>query len=77
LDLVRAFGHPLTATSANLSGEPPIRSVDELPSILADGLDGVVPGTSPGGAPSTLIDATTSPMRILRAGAIEIDAAAL
>lgn len=77
LDLVRAFGHPLTATSANLSGEPPIRSADELPSILADGLDGVVPGISPGGAPSTLIDTTTSPMQILRVGAIEIDAAAL
>jgi tRNA A37 threonylcarbamoyladenosine synthetase subunit TsaC/SUA5/YrdC len=37
----------------------------------------VVPGVSPGGAPSTLIDTTTSPMRILRAGAIEIDPAAL
>lgn len=76
-DLVRAFGHPLTATSANLSGEPSVRSVDELPRDLVDGVDGVVPGVSPGGAPSTLIDATTSPMRILRAGAIEIDPTAL
>jgi L-threonylcarbamoyladenylate synthase len=76
-DLVRAFGRPLTATSANLSGQPSFRSVDELPSILADGLDGAVPGVSPGGPPSTLIDTTTSPMRILRAGAIEIDPAAL
>lgn len=76
-DLVRAFGHPLTATSANLSGEPSLRSVEELPRVLADGLDGVVPGVSPGGAPSTLIDTTTRPMRILRAGAIEIDPTAL
>jgi L-threonylcarbamoyladenylate synthase len=76
-DLVRAFGHPLTATSANRTGEPPLRSVDELPVALAQGLGGVVPGASPGGAPSTLIDSTTTPMTILRAGAIEIDQAAL
>jgi L-threonylcarbamoyladenylate synthase len=76
-DLARAFGGPLTATSANRTGEPSLRSVDELPVALAEGLDGVVPGVSPGGAPSTLIDATSSPMRILRAGAIEIDPATL
>ena len=76
-DLVRAFGRPVTATSANLSGEPPLRSAEELPPSIAEGLGGVVPGVSPGGAPSTLIDTTTSPMRILRAGAIEIDPAAL
>lgn len=76
-DLVRAFGRPVTATSANLSGEPPLRSAEELPPGIAEGLGGVVPGVSPGGAPSTLIDTTTSPMRILRAGAIEIDPAAL
>jgi L-threonylcarbamoyladenylate synthase len=76
-DLARAFGGPLTATSANRTGEPSLRSADELPVALAQGLDGVVPGVSPGGAPSTLIDATSSPMRILRAGAIEIDPATL
>jgi len=76
-DLVRAFGHPLTATSANRSGEPSLRSVDDLPRTLAKRLDGVVLGVSPGGAPSTLIDTTTSPMQILRAGAIDIDPAAL
>jgi len=76
-DLVRAFGRAVTATSANLSGEPSLRSVDELPPALAEGVDGVVPGDSPGGAPSTLIDTTTTPMRILRTGAIDIDPAAL
>ncbi len=40
-------------------------------------LDGAVSGVSPGGAPSTLIDTTTSPMRIIRPDAIEIDVAAL
>ncbi|MBW2214825.1 MAG: threonylcarbamoyl-AMP synthase [Deltaproteobacteria bacterium] len=76
-DLVRAFGYPLTATSANRTGEPPLRSADELPVAFAKGVDGAVSGVSPGGAPSTLIDATASPMQILRVGAIDIDPAAL
>lgn len=75
--LTFAFGHPLTATSANLSGTPPLRSADELPAPLADGISAAVPGRSPGGAPSTLIDATTHPMTIVRPGAVEIDPAAL
>ena len=77
LELTRAFGHALTATSANLSGEPPLRSVEELPAALAEGLNGAVAGVSPGGAPSTFVDTTTAPMKILRAGAIELDPAAL
>ena len=76
-DLVRAFGHPLTATSANRTGEPPVRSATELPAAFVEGLDGAVQGVSPGGAPSTLLDATVVPMRILRVGAIELDPAAL
>ena len=76
-ELTRAFGRPLTATSANLSGQPPVRSVDELPPALATGLDALVSGVSPGGAPSTLIDATETPMRILRVGAIDIGPTAL
>ena len=76
-ELVRAFGHPLTATSANLSGEPPLRSAAELPRELARGLDASVPGVSPGGAASTLLDATTSPMALLRDGPIALDLTAL
>ena len=75
--LVRAFGYPLTATSANRTGAPPLRSVEELPSELSEGLAGLVSGISPGGAPSTLIDSTRAPMAIVRAGAVEIDPAAL
>jgi len=76
-ELTRAFGHPVTATSANLSGQPPLRSAAELPPALAAGIDGMVPGVSPGGPPSTLVDATTTPMRILREGAVRIDRTAL
>ena len=76
-ELTRAFGHALTATSANLTGEPPLRSAAELPPALAEGLGGSVPGISPGGPPSTLVDTTVTPLKILRAGAVDIDGAAL
>lgn len=76
-ELVRAFGHPLTATSANRTDEPPLRSVRELPPAWTAALGGLVPGCSPGGPPSTLLDSTTTPMQVLRAGAVEIDPAAL
>ena len=49
----------------------------ELSGELSEGLGGRVPGVSPGGAPSTLIDSTRTPMTVVRAGAIEIDPAAL
>jgi tRNA A37 threonylcarbamoyladenosine synthetase subunit TsaC/SUA5/YrdC len=44
---------------------------------MAQQLDGVVRGRSPGGLPSTLVDTTVAPMTVLRSGAIQIDAAAL
>ena len=76
-EIPRVAGFPLTATSANRSGEPPVRSAAELPTALAERLGGVVAGVSPGGAPSTLVDSTTTPMEILRPGATEVDPAAL
>lgn len=75
--LTRAFGHALTATSANLSGAPPLRRAAELPAALGVQVDGSVSGASPGGPPSTLIDTTVTPMVVLRPGAIDIDPAAL
>jgi L-threonylcarbamoyladenylate synthase len=66
LDLVG----PLTGTSANRSGELPISDPDELARRLGGDLDLLVDGgTTPGGAPSTIVDATVEPPRILRAGA--------
>ncbi len=60
---------PLTATSANLSGEPPIVDPAALQGLLAGEDAWIVDGgTLPGGAPSTLIDLRQTP-RILRPGA--------
>jgi L-threonylcarbamoyladenylate synthase len=72
LDLCRAFGGALTATSANLSGEAPARTSDEARAALGDAVDAYVPGSAPGGPPSTVIDVTETPFRLVRAGAIRI-----
>lgn len=61
---------PLTGTSANRSGQPPIAEPSELAFRLGDDVDLLIDGgTTPGGAPSTIVDATVEPPRVLRAGA--------
>jgi L-threonylcarbamoyladenylate synthase len=72
LELCRAFGGPLTATSANRSGEPAARTSAEARAALGDEVDAYVPGEAPGGPPSTVIDVTETPFRLVRAGAIRI-----
>jgi L-threonylcarbamoyladenylate synthase len=71
LALMNAVGAPLAATSANLSGQPsPITArqvVEQLAGRLPLIIDG---GVCPGGVPSTVLDLSTSPPRLLRTGAI-------
>ena len=75
--LVRALGQPITAPSANPSGQPPPSTAAEVlayfPSGLAIVLDG---GATAGGAPSTVVDVTVDPPRVLRAGAVEVGSCA-
>ncbi len=70
-DLVRAFGRPLTATSANRSGQPAAVRASQVEAALGAAVDAVVPGQTPGGAPSTVVDLTTEPFRVLRRGAVD------
>jgi tRNA threonylcarbamoyl adenosine modification protein (Sua5/YciO/YrdC/YwlC family) len=61
---------PLTATSANRSGEAPEVDPVAVAAVFGDELDLLLDGGStPGGAPSTLIDATGERMIVLRQGA--------
>jgi L-threonylcarbamoyladenylate synthase len=72
LDLARAFGGPLTATSANRSGEPATVSAAETIAALGTDVDAVVPGRAPGGPPSTVVDVTVDPPRVIRRGAVDL-----
>lgn len=68
--IARALGFCITATSANLSGQPAAVSASDVSASLPD-VDLVVDaGTTRGGAPSTIVDATTEEVRLVRAGAI-------
>ncbi len=71
--LARKFGFPVTSTSANRTGAaPPVdarHAVDGLPrSRHLAVLDG---GLVAGGMPSTIVDTRTTPLRVVRAGAID------
>jgi L-threonylcarbamoyladenylate synthase len=69
-----ATGHPITATSANVSGEPPTPDPDHVERRLGDRIDLLIDaGTTPGGAASTIVDVTGGDPVLVRAGAISWD----
>lgn len=68
--ICRAVGRPVTATSANISGQPATAEADDVERTLGDRLDLLIDaGRAPGGAPSTIVDVTAEP-RLVRPGAI-------
>ncbi len=74
LEILRQVGKPITATSANLSGEPPCKTAAEVASIFPQ-LKTIV--HSPCGAhikPSTVLNLSAPPYKVLRVGAISVDA---
>ncbi len=61
---------PVTGTSANRSGQRARVDPVEVAELFGDEIDVLVDGGfTPGGLPSTLVDATADPPRLLRAGA--------
>ncbi len=79
-ELARLLGEPITGTSANVSGGPEPLTADDVRSQLGDAVDLVIDsGRCPGGQPSTVVDVTVQPPRVVREGAIsrgEIERAA-
>ena len=70
-EIVRELGAPITATSANVSGRPPLTAASDVVAELGGRLELVFDGgvLSPS-LPSTVIDVTANPPRILREGAV-------
>ena len=69
--LVRECGGALTATSANPAGRSPARSAEDVRAYFPEGIDLIVDGGEVTVTePSTVLEATTSPPRIVREGAI-------
>ena len=69
--LAASAGHAITSTSANFSGEPPASTPDEVAAAFGDSIDVLIDaGRTPGGLPSTIVDATGDEPVLVRAGAI-------
>lgn len=69
--LVGLAGFPITATSANLAGDKGCAAIDELPSVVLDGVDLVLDaGALPGQKASTVVDVTGPKPVVLREGRI-------
>jgi L-threonylcarbamoyladenylate synthase len=72
--LAAALG-PIPTTSANVSGLPEARTADEIVEQLGDSVGLVLDGgPAHGGPASTIVDCTVEPPRILRVGAIAVEA---
>lgn len=68
---IRACGGALTATSANLAGEPPARFAEEVERSFPAGLDLIVDGgAARGDKPSTVLDLSGQRIRLIREGAV-------
>jgi L-threonylcarbamoyladenylate synthase len=76
--LLDVLGEPITSSSANLRGDAPAESADEAEVVLRQlGAEDVVlldGGVLPSATPSTLVDCSADPVRVLRVGSISVEA---
>lgn len=72
--LLKGLAMPLTATSANPSGLPPPATAEEIEVYFGGRIDLVIDaGRTDGIKVSTVIDATATPMRLIRQGMVKIE----
>ncbi len=70
-ELAKRLGAPITGTSANVSGGPEPLTADDVRSQLGEAIDPIINGgRCAAGRPSTVVDCTTEPPRVLREGAV-------
>jgi L-threonylcarbamoyladenylate synthase len=71
LRLLAALGSPLTGTSANRAGRDPLTLAADVAREFGEDVDLILDaGPCPGGLPSTIVDVTVIPPRLVRSGAI-------
>jgi L-threonylcarbamoyladenylate synthase len=73
--LLDRIGGPVVSSSANLSGQRPAETAEEVVRIFGNQLDLVIDGgPRHGGLPSTLVDVSGARPRLLRRGVIDVTA---
>lgn len=71
--LLQRFGGPVVSSSANLSGQPPAASAEEVVGYFGNQLDLVLDGGPRRGAvPSTLVDLSGPKPKLLRRGELDV-----
>jgi len=78
LDLIKAYGKPITATSANVSYKSPPYNIDQLIKDLPKKSFKLIDlfldaGTLPKNQPSTVLDTTMNQLSVLRQGRVEFE----
>lgn len=72
-DLLDFIGGPVVSSSANISGQPVAHSAQEVIDIFGNQIDVVLDGgVIEDRAPSTLVDVSRGPARVLRSGAVDL-----
>lgn len=71
--LLKRFGGPVVSSSANLSGQPPASTAEEVAAVFGNQLALVLDGgPRRGGVPSTLVDVSGAKPHLLRQGALDV-----
>jgi len=69
LEVLHRLNRPLFSTSVNKSGSPPLWKIADIIKIFATEVDLILDGGDlPGGMPSTVLDITRKPYRVVRQG---------
>ena len=72
--LISACGSPITGTSANRHGGPEPTTAEQVDQQMGNRLSMILDGgPTPGPIPSTILDVTVAPPRIVRAGIVGIE----
>jgi len=72
-EISNGLGAPVISTSANRSGEPVLNSAKEIADVFGKSIALILDSGPPmNHNPSTIIDVTTQPPRLLRAGAVPL-----
>ena len=65
------FGYPMTSTSANITGKPPVETYEEALNMFGKDVSIVIENNIPlNGTPSTVIDLTSGKPLLIREGSI-------
>lgn len=73
--LLARIGGPVVSSSANLSGQPPAETAEDVVRYFGNQLDLILDGgPRRGGQPSTLVDLSGTRPKLLRRGALDVDA---